>query len=69
MCLVVIGGEISSEKEMVFFLVATRLSCKAMCSITKKQQYCLFLVPKKNYQNVAASFALFKVVETVRFIG
>ena len=51
------------------FVVATRLSCKAMCSVTAKQHNCQFLVPKRKIQNVTAGFALFTVVETSRFIG
>ena len=51
------------------FVVATRLSCKAMCSITAKQHKCRFLILKRNIQNVATGFALFTVVETSRFIG
>ena len=51
-----------------FFVVATRLSCKTMCTVTAKQHNCRFLVLKRNIQNVAAGFALFKVVETGRFI-
>ena len=70
MCLVVIGGEISQKWKWLFFsVVATRLSCKAMCSITAKQHKCRYLVLKRNFQNVAACFALFTVVETSRFIG
>ena len=70
MCLVVIGGEIASKKEMdFFFVVATRLSRKTMCSITTKQHNCRFFVLERNIQNVAAGFALFTVVETSRFIG
>ena len=52
-----------------FFIVATCLSCKAMCSITAKQQNCWFLILKKKIHSVAAGFALFTVVETSRFIG
>ena len=52
-----------------FFVIATRLSGKAMCSITAKQHNCRFLVLKRNIQNVAAGFALLTVVETSRFIG
>ena len=48
--------------------MATRLSGKAMCTVTTKQQNCRFLVLKMNIQNVAAGFALFTVVETSRFI-
>ena len=51
------------------FVVATRLSCKTMCTVTAKQHNCRLLVLKRNIQNVAASFALFTVVETSRFIG
>ena len=50
-----------------FFVIATRLSGKAMCSITAKQHNCWFLVLKRNIQNVEAGFAHFTVVET--FIG
>ena len=67
--LVVIGGEISPKVEMVFFfVVATRLSCETMCTVTAKQQNCRFLVLKRKIQNVAASFAHFTVVETGCFI-
>ena len=52
-----------------FFVVATRLSCKTMCAVTAKQHNCRFLFLKRNIQNVAASFALFTVVKTSRFIG
>ena len=70
MCLVVIG-EIFFQKWrwFFFFLVATRLSCKAMCSITTNHPDCRFLEPKRIIQNVAAGFALFTVVEISRFIG
>ena len=68
--MVAIGGEISSRMEMVFFfVVATRLSCKTMCTVTTKQHNCRFLVLERNIQNIAAGFALFGVVETSRFIG
>ena len=52
-----------------FFVIAIRLSCGKMCTITVKQHICQFLVLKRNIQNVAADFALFTVVETSRFIG
>ena len=52
-----------------FFVVATRLFCKAMCSITAKQHNCWFLVFEGNIQNMAACFALFTVVETNHFFG
>ena len=52
-----------------FFVVTTRLSCEAMCTVTAKQNNCRFLVLKRNIQNVAASFALSTVVKTNRFIG
>ena len=52
-----------------FFVVATRLSCKIMCTVTAKQQNFRFFVLKRNIQNVAAGFALFTVVETSRFMG
>ena len=54
---------------LFFFVVATRLSCKKMCTVTAKQQNCRFLVLKRNIQNVIAGFALFTVVETSHFIG
>ena len=63
-CLVVIGGEISSKWRWFFFDVTTQVSCKAMCTITTKRIYCRFLVPKKNIENVRAGFALFTVVDT-----
>ena len=70
MCLVVIGGETSSKMEMVFLLVvATRLCCKTMCTVTAKQQICRFLLLKRNIQNVAAGFALFTLEETIRFVA
>ena len=53
----------------LFFVVATRLSCKKLCTITAKQHCCRFLVLKRNIQNVAAGFALFRVVGTSPFIG
>ena len=49
-----------------FFAVATRLSCKTMCTVTAKQHKCRFSILKRNLQNVAAGFALFTVVETSR---
>ena len=52
-----------------FFVVATRLSWKTMCTVTAKHYICRFLVLKRNIQNVAAGFALFTVVETSRFFG
>ena len=52
-----------------FFVLATRLSCKTLCTVTAKQHSFRFLVLKRNIQNVAASFALITVVETSRFIG
>ena len=48
------------------FVVATPLVCKTLCTVTTKQHICRFLVLKRNFQNVAASFALFTVVETGR---
>ena len=69
-CLLVIGGEISSKIEMVFlFVVLTSLSCKTMCTVTTKQHNCRFLVLKRNIQNVAAGFALFTVVKTSRNVN
>ena len=52
-----------------FFVVATHLFCKAMCSITAKQHNYWFLILERNIQNVVAGFALFTVVETSRFLG
>ena len=51
-----------------FFVVATRLSCKTMCTITTKQHNCRFLVLKWIIKNMAAGFALFTLVKTIRFI-
>ena len=68
MCLFVIGGEISPKTRwFFFFVVATRLFCTAMCSITAKQHNCRFLVLKRNIQNKTAGFALLTVVETSCF--
>ena len=65
-----VGGEICSKMEIVFIcVVATRLVCKTMCTVTAKQYKCRFLVLKRNIQNVAAGFALLTVVETSHFIG
>ena len=70
MCLVVIVGEILQKwRWFYFFVIVTSLSCKAMCFINAKQHNCRFLVPKMNIQNVAASFALFTVVEKSHLIG
>ena len=70
MCLFVIRGEVSSRwRRLSFFVIATRLSCKTISTLTVKQHNCRFLVLKKNIQKVAAGFALFTVVETSRFIG
>ena len=52
-----------------FSVITTRLSSKTMCTVAAKQHNCRFLVPKRNIQNVEASFALFTVIETSRFIG
>ena len=54
---------------LLFLVVATRLSCKTMCTVTAKQRKCRLLVLNTNIQNVAAGFALFTVVETSSFIG
>ena len=51
-----------------FFVVASCLSCKTMCTVTSKQHNCTFLVLKRKIQNGAAGFALFAVVESNRFI-
>ena len=73
MCLDLIGGEFSLKMEMAFLyriiVVATRLSCKTMCTITANQHNCRFLVHKRNIRNMAEGFALLTVVETNRFIG
>ena len=50
-----------------FFVVATRLSCKTMCTVTAKPHNCRFLVLKTNIQNLAAASALFTLVETSGF--
>ena len=52
-----------------FFAVATRLFCKTMCTVTAKQHNCQFLVLRRNFQNVTAGFALFRVIETSHYIG
>ena len=52
-----------------FFAVATRVSCKTICTVTAKQHNCQFLVLEWNFQNVAAGFALFTVEEISRFIS
>ena len=57
------------KRRWFFFVVATRVFCKTMCTVTTKQHKCPFLVLKGNVQNVAASFALFTVVEASCFIG
>ena len=66
MCLVVIGGEISSKMEMVS---RSRDSSFLQSNETAKRLNCRFLVPNRIIQNVATGFALFTVVETSRFIG
>ena len=53
---------------LFFFVVATRLSCKTMCTVTAKQQNCRFLVLKRHIQNVAAGFVLLTVVKISRFV-
>ena len=70
MCLVMIGGEISSKREMVF-LFPIRDSSFLQSNVHRiaKQHNCRFLVLKRNIQNFAAGFALFSVVEISRFIG
>ena len=57
------------QKWRWLFVVATRLSCKTMCTVPTKQHNCRFLVLKRKIQNMAAVFALFTVVEISRFIG
>ena len=52
-----------------FFVITTRLSCKAMCTIITKQHNCQFLVPKSVIQHVRAASALFEVVETGSFVS
>ena len=66
MCLVVIGGEISSKMEMTS---RSPDSSFLQNNESTKQHNCRFLVPKRNIQNETAGFALFTVVETVHFIG
>ena len=69
MCLVVIGGETSLKSRwFFFFVVATLLFGKTMCTVLAKQHNCRFFV-LETIQNVVAGFALFTVVETSRFIG
>ena len=60
---------LQKDRWFSFLVIATRLSGKAMCIVTAKQQKCRFFVLKSNIQNVATRFALFTVVETSRFIG
>ena len=70
MCLVVIGGEISSKKEMAFVFRSHDSSFLQNNVYHHRQtNNCWFLVVKRNIQIVAAGFALFTVVETIRFIG
>ena len=70
MCLDLIGGEFSSNAEMVLlFHIVTRFSCKTMFTVTAKQHNCSSLVLKRIIQKVAAGFALFTVGETSCFIG
>ena len=57
------------KKGKGFFVVATRLFCKTMCTVTAKEHNCRFLVLKRKIQNVAAGCTLFLVVETSRFFG
>ena len=52
-----------------FFVVATRLFCKTLCTVTAKQHNCRFLVLKRNIQTVAAGFELFTVAKTSHFTG
>ena len=54
MCLVVIGGEISSKLEMASL---NRDSSFLQNNETTKQHNCWFLVLKRNIQNVTAGFA------------
>ena len=56
-------------RRLLFFVVATPLSCKTMCTVTAKQLNCRLLVLKRNIQNVEAGFSLFTVGEYSRFIG
>ena len=66
MCLVVIGGEISSKMEMAS---RNRYSFFLQNNETTKQHNCRFLVLKRNIQNETAGFALFTVVQTNHLIG
>ena len=50
-----------------FSVVATRLFCQTMFTITTRQHDCRFLVLQRIIENVAAGFALFTVVETSPF--
>ena len=54
---------------LFFFIVATRLSCKTMCTITAKQHKCRFLVLERNVKKMAAGFETLTFVKTSRFIG
>ena len=47
-----------------FFIVATHLFCKAMCTITTKQHKFWFLFLKRDIKHVRAGFTLFTVVKT-----
>ena len=69
MCLVMVGGETSSNMEMVFFVAMTRFSCNTVCTITIKQHNCRFLVLERNILNMTAGFALFTVVEISHSFG
>ena len=51
-----------------FLFRSSDLTLAKQC-LPAKQHNCVFLVLKKNIQNVAAAFALFTVVATRRFKG
>ena len=70
MRLVVIGGEISSKKEMVFLFRSRDYFFLQNNEYRHHQTTELSVFSlKRNIQNVAAGFEFFTVVETSRFIG
>ena len=71
MCLDVIGGEISSEKEMAF-LFRSRDSSFLQNNVYHHHQtiYLSVFGPQKEFsKQVATGFTLFAAIETSRFIG
>ena len=53
---------------LFFFAITTRLSWKAICTISTTHHTCRFLVLKRKIQDVRASVALSTVVETGIFV-